>query len=44
LNAGTVNGGFVIILEVIKVLSFKEIESMSKFGDNPNAMPRESEH
>jgi hypothetical protein len=25
-------------------LSFEEIESMSKFGDNPGSMPRESEH
>jgi purine-binding chemotaxis protein CheW len=41
---GKVNGSFVIILDVIKVLSFEEIESMSKFGDNPGAMPRESEH
>jgi len=41
---GKVNGSFVIILDVIKVLSFEEIESMNKFGDNPGSMPRESEH
>ncbi|WP_018605297.1 chemotaxis protein CheW [Uliginosibacterium gangwonense] len=41
---GKVNGNFVIILDVIKVLSFEEIESMSNFGENPSPIPREAEH
>lgn len=41
---GKVNGSFVIILDVIKVLSFEEIESMRNFGENPGTIPREAEH